>query len=108
MDVKMGYVKLEYNDMINGFSYHKLIYDLEDNPIDIIFIEINNVLKMHLGLEKEDIIGKSITRIIIDSDISWIEKYNEVALTGKGNKFTGYMKCFLEEQGWALQSQKNL
>ncbi|MDR3667850.1 MAG: response regulator [Ignavibacteriaceae bacterium] len=93
MDVKMGYVKLEYNDMINGFSYHKLIYDLEDNPIDIIFIEINNVLKMHLGLEKEDIIGKSITRIIIDSDISWIEKYNEVALTGKGNKFTGYMKC---------------
>ena len=92
MNVKMGYVKLEYNDMINGFSYHKLIYDSEGNPIDIIFIEINNVLEMHIGLEKEDIIGNSITKIIIDSDISWIEKYNEVALTGKGNKFTVFMK----------------
>ena len=88
----MGYVKFEFNEIINGFSYHKLIYDFRGKPIDIIFIEINNVLEEHFVLNKENIIGKSVMDIIPDNDISWIEEYNEIASTGIGNKFTCYVK----------------
>jgi len=92
MNVKMGCVKLKYNDMVNGFSYHKLMYDLKGEPIDIIFIEINDVLENIIGLKRENIVGKSIMEMILDNDISWIEKYNEVALTGRSNKFACYAK----------------
>ncbi|MEW6109572.1 MAG: PAS domain S-box protein [Nitrospirota bacterium] len=75
-----------FENMLNGFAYHKIIADENNNPVDYIFLEINSAFERLTGLKREDVIDKKVTEVIPgirESAFDWIEEYGKVALTGK-------------------------
>jgi PAS domain S-box-containing protein len=76
-----------------GYAYHKLICDEEGNPIDYIFLDVNQTFENLTGLSAIKIIDKRITEVIpgIKKDsFNWIEFYGEVALHNKTKEFEQY------------------
>jgi formate hydrogenlyase transcriptional activator len=82
-----------FEHMINGFAYHKVVFDDHGKPVDYIFLDINPAFERLTGLKKENVIGKRATDLlpgIEDEPAKWIETYGRVALTGKPIRFESY------------------
>lgn len=83
------------DNMMNAFAYHKIVLDESDNPIDYIFLEVNEAFEELLALKREDIIGKKVTEIIPgiqETGFNWIRTYGSVAFTGESIKFEQYQE----------------
>jgi PAS domain S-box-containing protein len=79
-----------FENMTSGFAYHKVVLDANSEPVDYVFLEVNDAFERLTGLERDDILGKRVTEIlprIRNSEFDWIETYGEVALTGQEIKF---------------------
>ena len=84
-ETEMKY-SLLFKEMLNAFAYHRMIYDKKGNPIDYIFLEINNNFEEFTGLKRDEILGKKITEIFPDIyqlEPNLIEIYGQVAKTGE-------------------------
>ncbi len=79
-----------FNEMTSGFAIHEIITNDLGKPIDYRFIAVNKAFEKMTGLRNEDIKGKTVKTIMPGTEDSWIEKYGEVALTGKTIKFEDY------------------
>ncbi len=82
--------RLMFENMLNGFAYHKIVTDKKGKPIDYTFLEINDEFEKLTGLKRKDIIGKNATKILpgIENDpTDWIGRYGKVVLEGKAMKF---------------------
>jgi len=92
--VEEDYKKL-FNSMVAGFAHHKVIFDENGKPIDYRFLEINPAFEKFTGLQKDLIIGKTVTEAIpgiTDSDFDWIGYYGEVSLTGERKSFEQFFE----------------
>ncbi len=79
-----------FENMLDGFAYCKIILDDANNPVDFIYLEINNAFEKLTGLKKEETIGTRVTEIIPgiqNSKPNLFEIYGKVALTGEETKF---------------------
>jgi two-component system, cell cycle sensor histidine kinase and response regulator CckA len=84
-------------NMINGFAYHKIVVDNNNNPIDYVFLDVNDAFERYTGLKREIIIGKKVTEIISgikETKPDLISAYGNVALTGKDIKFELHFEPF--------------
>lgn len=82
-----------FNNMSEGFAYHRIVLDAEDKPCDYVFLEINEAFSKITGLEADQIIGKRVTTALpgIERDpTDWIGKYGRVALTGEPLQFESH------------------
>ena len=79
-----------FENMEQGFALHEIVYDKNENPIDYIFILINEAFERLTGLKSNDIIGKTVTEIIPQIEPIWIENYGKVAKYGKPMQFESY------------------
>ncbi len=82
-----------FENMINGFAYHRVITDEGGRPVDYVFLEVNNAFERLTGLEGSDIIGKGVREVLpgIEHDpADWIGVYGKVALGGKEIRFEQY------------------
>lgn len=82
-----------FEHMTAGFAYHKIILDVNNNPINYVFLEANPAFEELTGLNVDEIIGKSVTEVLpgIENDpTDWIGKYGKVALTGISLTFESY------------------
>ena len=82
-------------NMINGYSYHKLIFDEDEKPVDYVFLEVNKAFERLTGLKRDEIIGKKVTEVLpgIENDpADWIGVYGMVAITGKPIRFENYAR----------------
>ena len=84
--------RLLFENMMDGFSYHKMVYDGEGNPTDYVFLEINSAFEEQTGLRKENLIGKSVLEVLPDTENYWIEIYGKVSLSGVPVKFENYSR----------------
>lgn len=74
-----------FNNMLDGFAYHRIVTDDYGTPIDYVFLEINSAFETITGLKKDDVLGKRVTEVLPGfdrSDFDWIDEYGKVALTG--------------------------
>ncbi len=78
------------NEMAAGYAFHRMVYDERGNPIDYIFLDVNNSFETLTGLKKENIIGESAKEILPTLEDVWIKKYGDVAKTGKSTRFEIY------------------
>jgi len=81
--------------MPGGIATHKIVVDEKGNPVDYVFLEVNQAFEKLTGLKREEIIGKRVTEAIpdiSDSDFDWISTYGKVALTGEPARFEQYME----------------
>jgi PAS domain S-box-containing protein len=82
-----------FENMINGFAYHKIVVDKKGKPVDYIFLEVNSAFERLTGLKGKDIIGKRVTEALpgIEKDpADWIGVYGKVALSGKDIRIEHY------------------
>jgi len=82
-----------FDHMMNGFAYHKVLFDDQGKPVDYIYLEVNNAFEKMTGLKKGDVVGKRVTELIPGVEheqANWIEKYGNVVLTGKPISFENY------------------
>jgi PAS domain S-box-containing protein len=68
-----------------GFCMIEMIYDSAGAAVDYRFLEINPVFEKQTGLANA--LGKTALELVPDLEPWWIEKYGEVALTGKAVRF---------------------
>jgi PAS domain S-box-containing protein len=75
-----------FENMINGFAYHRIVTDERGTPVDYVFLEINEAFERLTGLKREAIVGKGVREVLpgIENDpADWIGTYGKVALTGQ-------------------------
>jgi len=79
-----------FNEMINGFAYHKIILDENNNPCDYTFLNVNPAFERLTGLKAKDIIGKTELEVMPNIEKYWAEIYGKVALTGESIQFENF------------------
>jgi PAS domain S-box-containing protein len=82
-----------FANMIDGFSYQRIIVDEKGKPIDYVFLEVNEAFARITGLKKEDVIGRRATEVLpgIENDPSdWIGTYGRVALSRESARFESF------------------
>ncbi len=82
-----------FENMIDGFAYHKVIVDGKGRPVDYVFLEVNSAFERLTGLKWEDIAGKRVREVLpgIENDpADWIGAYGKVALAGEEIRFEQY------------------
>jgi PAS domain S-box-containing protein len=81
-------------EMGNGFALHKIIFDQNGIPIDCQFLEVNPAFENIIGLETDDIVGKTIADVFPGTESFWVDKCGEVAISGKPVQFKNGSKLF--------------
>lgn len=82
-----------FENMAEGFAYHKLVYNDNGTAVDYIFLEVNEGFEHMTGLKGTDILGKRVTEVIPGiekDDLDWIQTYEKVAGTGEEVSFEQY------------------
>ena len=85
-----------FNNMRDGYAYHKIITDSQGNPIDYEFLDINPAFTTLTELTREMCIGKRVTEIlptIREDPFNWIGKFGDVALNGRSITFESYAEA---------------
>lgn len=81
--------QLLFENMMDGFAFHKIIIDKKGKPEDYIFLQANAKFEEYTGLKNEDIIGKRVKEVIPGIEKAkpnLIKLYGRVALGGKPQK----------------------
>jgi PAS domain S-box-containing protein len=79
-----------FDSMLNGFAYCKIILDEDEQPVDFVYLDVNDAFEELTGLKREDVLGKKVTEAIPgikNSHPELFDIYGEVTLTGKETKF---------------------
>jgi PAS domain S-box-containing protein len=84
------YLKLLFKNMNSAFAQHKIVTNDLGEPVDYVFLDVNQKFEELTGLKKEDILNKTVKEVIPNIDESWIKRYGKVALTGKPVVFTDF------------------
>jgi PAS domain S-box-containing protein len=82
-----------FDNMTNGFAYHRIILNEEGKALDYVFLEANDAFERLTGLKRADIIGRRVREILpgIENDpADWLGTYGMVAITGREARFEHY------------------
>ena len=84
-----------FANMMDGFAFCKMIFDRENKPVDLVYLEVNDNFEKITGLKREKVIGKRITETIPgikEANPELFEIYGRVALTCKNERFEIFFK----------------
>jgi PAS domain S-box-containing protein len=82
--------RLLFNEMLSGFALHEIICDESGQPVDYRFLEVNPAFERLTGLQKADLLGRTVLEVMPTTEPRWIETYGQVALTGVPIEFEEY------------------
>mgnify|MGYP005852651005 CR=1 FL=1 len=80
-----------FDNMIDGFANHRMVYGPDGRPEDYVFLEVNQAFERLTGLK--NVIDKPVTQVIsgIKNDTAdWIGVYGKVAATGQPVQLENY------------------
>jgi PAS domain S-box-containing protein len=84
-----------FANMLDGFAYCKMIFNLEGKPVDFVYLEVNDAFEVLTGLKRELVVGKNVTEAIPgirEANPELLEIYGRVASTGKQERFEVFFK----------------
>src|SRR4030067_786606 len=84
-----------FANMLNGFAYCEMIWDENNQPVDFVYLAVNDAFEKLTGLKKKDILGKTVTEAIPgikEAHPELFEIYGRVASTGEKEWFEIYFK----------------
>lgn len=82
--------QLLFDAMSSGFAVHEIITDNTGHPVDYRFLEVNAAFEDLTGLRADAVIGHTALEVIPGLERAWVERYGEVALTGRPASFEAY------------------
>jgi PAS domain S-box-containing protein len=81
-----------FNEMLDGFALHEMIYDKDGKAMDYRFLNINPAYEAMTGLQAKDILGKTLLEVLPETEKYWIETYAKVVETGEPVHFENFAK----------------
>lgn len=81
-----------FSQMFDGFALHEIICDEKGKPIDYRFLMVNPAFEKLTGLNANEIVGQTVLEVLPQTEVYWIEKYGQVALTGEDILFENYAR----------------
>ena len=84
-----------FNNMVNGFAQHKVLFDTDGKPVDYVFLDVNESFERIIGIGREVLVGRRVTEVLpgIENDkADWIGRYGKVAITCEPENFEYYSK----------------
>ncbi|MGA2385372.1 MAG: PAS domain S-box protein [Candidatus Bathyarchaeia archaeon] len=84
-----------FENMLDGFVFCQMIVDEQNEPVDWVYLEINDAFERITGLKRETLVGKRVmeaTPRIKSANPELFEIYRRVALTGKEERFEIFYK----------------
>ena len=84
-----------FENVLNGFAYCKMLTDEKNQPVDFVYLEVNEAFEKITGLRKADIIGRKATEVFLrikEDHRGLFETYGRVAATGKTERFDIFFK----------------
>ncbi|MDP4267751.1 MAG: PAS domain S-box protein [Bacteroidota bacterium] len=82
--------KLLFENVPLGLALYETVTDNKGNPVDFIYISINEAYENLTGLERKNIIGKTMLHVMPDLEPEWLKLYSEVVLSGKPVQYEHY------------------
>lgn len=82
-----------FNEMLEGFALHEMLYDAQGTPVDYRFLAINPAFERLTGLRAAQLIGKTVLDVLPNTEKSWIDTYGKVVLTGEPVFFESYSQA---------------
>jgi PAS domain S-box-containing protein len=79
-----------FNTLITGFGLHEMVYDADGRAVDYIFLDVNPAFTAMTGRRRDEVVGRRVTEVFPGMEQSWIERYGEVARTGRAIAFDNY------------------
>ena len=79
-----------FEGMSNGAAVHQIICDDDGTPVDYRFLELNAAFESITGLNRTEILGKTVCEVLKEVEPIWIKRYGQVALTGVPDHFESY------------------
>ncbi|MEN8613850.1 ATP-binding protein [Dehalogenimonas sp. THU2] len=79
-----------FSSMNEGFALHEIILDKVGKPYDYRFLDVNTAFERLTGLSASHVTGRTVREVIPAIELSWIERYGKVALTGLPVRFENY------------------
>jgi PAS domain S-box-containing protein len=79
-----------FREMLDGFALHEILCDKDGRPTDYRFLAVNPSFERMTGLRAVDIVGKTVLEVLPGTELSWIETYGKVAITGEPAFFENY------------------
>jgi PAS domain S-box-containing protein len=72
-----------FENALSGVAIHEIVRDEEGNPVDYVFLEVNDAFEKQTGLKVADVLGRRATEVLPGIEkASFIEIYGKVTLTG--------------------------
>lgn len=56
-----------FMNMDSGYAYYKIIYDQEQNPCDLTFVEVNGAFERYFNVTKKDLVKMKYSEILSES-----------------------------------------
>lgn len=81
-----------FHNMQEGFAIHEIICDDNGKPVDYRFLDANGAFERITSLRLEDIKNRTVLEVMPDTEVSWIEKYGRVAMTGEPTRYENYSR----------------
>jgi PAS domain S-box-containing protein len=84
---------LLFQNMLEGCTYCRMIFDEQDLPVDFVYIYVNDAFKQLTGLK--DVINRRVTEVIPgirESNPDLFVIYGRVARTGRAERFEVYLE----------------
>jgi two-component system sensor kinase FixL len=86
-----------FSKMLNGFTYCRIITDNDGNPIDWVYLDVNDSFAKTAGRAREDFLGKKASELtpnLSQNCSNWISRFGKVAQSGEATIFEDYSKPF--------------
>lgn len=84
--------RLLFSSMSQGLALHEIIEDSNKNPIDYVYLDINESYARMFGVRKDQVLGRRITEVMPKVEPYWIEVFGKVAQTGKPYYYENYLE----------------
>lgn len=78
------------NSLDEGFSIIEVIFNMQQKPVDYLFVEINPAFEKHIHLQ--NILGRTMKELSPSHSEKWFEIYGRVVFTREAVRFEEYAK----------------
>lgn len=81
-----------FNEMLDGFAIHQVIYNESGHPVDYLFIDINPAYEKLTGLKHDKVVNKTVLEVLPNIEKHWIDNFGKVGKTGEPFWFEDYVE----------------
>jgi PAS domain S-box-containing protein len=81
-----------FENMNEGFALHEIVCNEKGMPFDYRFLDVNPTFEKLTGLNRENIIGRTMQEVLPHDNPIWIERYTKMALSGEPIHFENYSR----------------